>query len=86
MFVEDKLTMNPTCVPLCLWITVLSFKCFEQYISLTIRQLVFDMCEHQGHSSVCNSRCRITRAVNLAVKGELGRFPISFSCIIQAFR
>ena len=26
------------------------------------------------------------RAVNLAVKGELGRFPISFSCIIQAFR
>ena len=26
------------------------------------------------------------RAVDLAVKGELGRFPISFSCIIQAFR
>ena len=26
------------------------------------------------------------RAVNLAVKGEFGRFPISFSCIIQAFR
>ena len=26
------------------------------------------------------------RAVNLAVKGELGRFPIRFSCIIQAFR
>ena len=26
------------------------------------------------------------RAVNLAVKCELGRFPISFSCIIQAFR
>ena len=26
------------------------------------------------------------RAVNLAVKGELGRFPISFLCIIQAFR
>ena len=26
------------------------------------------------------------RAVNLAVKGELGRFPISFSCIIKAFR
>ena len=26
------------------------------------------------------------RAVNLAVKGELGHFPLSFSCIIQAFR
>ena len=26
------------------------------------------------------------RAVNLAVKGELGRFPVSFSCIIQAFK
>ena len=27
-----------------------------------------------------------TRAVNLAVKGELGRFPVTFSCIIQAFK
>ena len=26
------------------------------------------------------------RAVNLAVKGELGRFPVAFSCVIQAFR
>ena len=26
------------------------------------------------------------RVVNLAVKGELGRFPVSFSCIIQAFK
>ena len=26
------------------------------------------------------------KAVNLAVKGELGRFPKSFSCIIQAFK
>ena len=26
------------------------------------------------------------RAVNLAVKGELGCFPVSFSCIIQAFK
>ena len=26
------------------------------------------------------------RAVNIAVKGELGHFPLSFSCIIQAFR
>ena len=26
------------------------------------------------------------RAVNLAVKGELGRFPVTFSCIIQAFK
>ena len=27
-----------------------------------------------------------TRAVNLAVNGELGRFPVTFSCIIQAFK
>ena len=26
------------------------------------------------------------RAVNLVVKGELGRFPVSFSCIMQAFK
>ena len=26
------------------------------------------------------------RAVNLAVRGELGRFPVTFSCIIQAFK
>ncbi|MEW8544064.1 MAG: hypothetical protein AB2693_11065, partial [Candidatus Thiodiazotropha sp.] len=26
------------------------------------------------------------RAVNLAVKGELGRFPVTFSSVIQAFR
>ena len=26
------------------------------------------------------------RTVNLAVKGELGRFPVSFSCIIQGFK
>ena len=26
------------------------------------------------------------RAINLAVKGELGRFPVSFSCSIQAFK
>ena len=26
------------------------------------------------------------RAVNLAVKGELGRFPVAFSCVIQAFK
>ena len=26
------------------------------------------------------------RAVNLAVKSVLGRFPVSFSCIIQAFK
>ena len=32
------------------------------------------------------SHREIKRAVNSAVKGELGRFPIRFSCIIQAFR
>ena len=26
------------------------------------------------------------RAVNLAVNGELGRFPVTFSCIMQAFK
>ena len=26
------------------------------------------------------------RVVNLAIKGERGRFPVSFSCIIQAFK
>ena len=26
------------------------------------------------------------KVVNLAVKGELGQFPVSFSCIIQAFK
>ena len=25
------------------------------------------------------------RTINLAVKGELGRFPVRFSCIMQAF-
>ena len=25
-------------------------------------------------------------AVNLAVKGELGRFPVTFSCMIEAFK
>ena len=26
------------------------------------------------------------RAVNLAVKGELGRFPVGISCMLQAFK
>ena len=26
------------------------------------------------------------RVANLAVKGELGRFPVGFSCILQAFK
>ena len=26
------------------------------------------------------------RTVNLAIKGELGRFPVNFSCLIQAFK
>ena len=29
--------------------------------------------------------CVNKRAINLAVKGELCRFPVCFSCIIQAF-
>ena len=41
----------------------------------------------EGHVKFCKFILGVNkRAVNLAVKGELGRFPASCSCIIQAFK
>ena len=39
------------------------------------------------HEKFCKFIMNVNkRAFDLAVKGELGRFPVSFSCIIQAFK
>ena len=46
-----------------------------------------NMTIEQVHVKFCKFILGVNkRAVNLAVKGELDRFPVSFSCIIQAFK
>ena len=56
-------------------------------ISYTIAKYLDSTAIEKVHVKFCKFiMVVIKRAVNLAVKGELGRFPLSFSCIIQAFR